>query len=163
MYIFQDFYKIKPISVLWGLFIGNTLRAIFIFRISSWLHTHHFKILSMLLWSLNITLHSCDISPNAKIGKGLYIYHSVGIVIGCNVLAGDNLTLYQNITIGANKSTKYPVIGNNVSLYAGCVVIGDINIGNNVLVGANSVVTKDIPNNSISKGVPATYCDLPIL
>lgn len=155
MYIFQDFNKAKPINILWGLFIGNTLRAIFLYRLSSWFYMHKLSPIATFFWSLNIALHSCDISPAAIIGKNFRMRHSVGVVIGAGAIIGDNLILYQNVTIGTNKTPVCPAIGNHVKLFAGCVVIGDIKIGDNIIVGANSVVTKDIPSNSISKGVPA--------
>ena len=157
MYIFQDFKGMNPIKTFYSILIGSTLRAIFLYRLSSWFYNHHIKILSTIFWSLNIALHSCDISPSAKIGKGFYIYHSVGLVIGAGATIGKNFTIYQNTTIGTNKIDRYPVIGNGVTLFAGSIVIGDITIGDNVTIGANSVVTKDIPSNSTAKGIPAVF------
>ncbi|MFK9120745.1 serine O-acetyltransferase [Peribacillus frigoritolerans] len=94
-------------------------------------------------------LNSCDISPYSKIGSGLTIYHSVGIVVG-NVTIGKNLKLFQNVTIG---SVKDLTIGDNAELFSGCCVLA--NIGDNSKVGANAVVLKDVPLNSTAVGSPA--------
>lgn len=98
--------------------------------------------------------YNCIISPQAKIGKNLHIPHPLNIVIGKDVIIGDNFTIYQDVTIGQNND-KFPTIGNNVTAYAGAKIIGNIKIGNNVEIGANAVVTHDIPDNSVVAGVPA--------
>jgi len=115
------------------------------------------KRTAFILKSLGITLNSCDISPGAKIGKDIYFCHTVGIVIGSNVVIGDNVTIYQNVTLGTKDgiSLDYPIIENNVMLFAGCVIAGSVRIGENSIVGANSVVLKDIPPDSIAVGIPA--------
>lgn len=153
MYLFQDFKHINKLTLLFYLIIGTRERAVFIFRLSSWCQSHKLKILAKFFWSLNVTLHSCDISPYAKIGSGFKMFHTVGIVVGA-VNAGDNLHLFQNTTIG-DKHHILPRFGNNVTLYAGAVVVGNIKIGDNVLIGANSVVLNDISSNSTAVGSPA--------
>lgn len=83
----------------------------------------------------------------------------MGIVIGCFVHAGRNLEIFQNVTIGSNRKEKagrvMPLIGDNVTIGSGAVVVGPIIIGNNVSIGANSYVDKDIPDNAIVAGIPA--------
>ncbi|HDT5857673.1 TPA: hypothetical protein QHC30_005205 [Klebsiella quasipneumoniae subsp. similipneumoniae] len=83
--------------------------------------------------------------------------HPVGIVIGKNVVLGSGCTIYQNVTIGVrnNNEEKYPVLGDNVIVYANACIIGDIKVGNNVIIGSGSLVNKDIPDNAIVKGSPA--------
>lgn len=98
--------------------------------------------------------YNCIISPGATIGKNLNLPHCIGIVIGQDVIIGDRCTIYQNVTLG-QKNNGYPIIGNNVIIYAGAVVIGKIKIGNNCVIGANAVVIHDIPDNCIVAGVPA--------
>lgn len=93
---------------------------------------------------------------NTVIGKNLNFPHPINIVIGDGVIIGDNVTVYQGVTIGVYKTKRdgtnnsgYPYIGNNVKIYTGAIILGNIKIGDNTIIGANSVVTKDIPSNSI--------------
>ena len=94
------------------------------------------------------------ITYDANIEDGILFPHPVGIVIGQGVNIGKNCTIYQNVTIGS-KNGKYPKIGNNVIIYANSVVVGDITIGDNSIIGAGSVVLKSFPSNSIIAGNPA--------
>ena len=98
--------------------------------------------------------YNCAISPQAIIGKNLNMPHPICIVIGKDAKIGDNCTIFQDVTIGQNDN-KFPTLGDNVIIYAGAKIIGDVKIGNNVIVGANAVVTHDIPDNCIVAGVPA--------
>ncbi|OBU17231.1 hypothetical protein AYY19_10990 [Photobacterium aquimaris] len=101
-----------------------------------------------------------DIPARTTIGKGLMMYHPQNIVINKEVVIGDNVILKHNITIG-NKIDKItgkyvsPVIGNNVELSPGVIILGDVVIGDNCIIGAGSIVTKSIPKNSIAVGNPA--------
>lgn len=103
--------------------------------------------------------YSCEIAPYAQIGEGLFIPHSIGIVIGHEVVIGNNCEIFQNVTIGSNRKEKngrfMPIIGNNVSIGSGAVVVGGITIGDNVCIGANSYVDKDVPSNVVVAGCPA--------
>ncbi len=152
MYLFQDFKGEGLAKILWGIFIvGNTRRAIFLYRLSSWFYNHKLGPIASIIQSLNIALHACDISPQAKIGSGFKIIHSVGIVIG-DVVIGENFKVMQNVTVGSVKANGR-LIGDNVTLASGCCVLNKI--GDNVTVGANSVVLKEIPSNSTAVGAPA--------
>ena len=91
---------------------------------------------------------------SADIGKGFKINHGVGTVIGARCKIGENCMIHQNCTIGDRKGGR-PTIGNNVIIYAGAMILGDISIGDNCIIGANSVVTKSCPPNSILVGAPA--------
>lgn len=161
MYIFQDFNNISFIRLLYSFIVGNTYRAVLLYRISSWFFNHKLKIFATIFWSLNVALHACDIHPEARIGKGFCIDHTVGIVIGRGVIAGNNLRVFQNTTCGTRSGLEYPVIGNNVTLFAGCFVGGNITICDNVKIGANAVVLNSIPPNSTAVGVPAKYYRCP--
>lgn len=98
--------------------------------------------------------YNCVIAPMCKIGKNLSLPHPMNIVIGADVIIGDNVTIYHDVTIGQNHD-KFPKIGNNVTIYAGAKIIGAVKIGDNCIVGANAVVTHDIPDNCVAVGVPA--------
>ena len=103
--------------------------------------------------------YGCEIAPYATIGGGLFLPHSLGIVIGHGVIIGENCEIFQNVTIGSNRKSKggqlMPIIGNNVSINTGAVVVGPINVGDNVIIGANSYVDKDIQSNVVIAGNPA--------
>ena len=98
----------------------------------------------------------CDFKIKTEIGKGLHIPHPIGIVINGKAKIGNNCTIMQQVTIG-NKlnDDKIPEIGNNVFIGAGAKIIGNIKIEDNVIIGANAVVTKSIPKNCIVAGIPA--------
>lgn len=98
--------------------------------------------------------YNCIISPIANIKGVIHFAHPLGVVIGAGCSIGKNCTIFQNVTIG-QKNNLYPTIGDNVTIYPGAVVIGNIKIGNNVVIGANSVVTKDVPDNTVVAGIPA--------
>lgn len=99
-----------------------------------------------------------DIHPGAIIGEGVFIDHGMGVVIGETAVVGDGCLLYQGVTLGAatfEKVDRHPKIGKNVTIYANASVIGNVKIGDNSVIYAHSLVTKDAPANSILKGVPA--------
>lgn len=91
---------------------------------------------------------------NAQIGKNLSIPHYLSVVIGDGVHLGDDCQIYQCVTLG-QKNGMYPHVGNNVCIYPGAKIFGNIRIGDNVVIGANAVVTKDVPDNAVVGGVPA--------
>ena len=99
-----------------------------------------------------------EIHPGAKIGRGLFIDHGMGVVIGETAEVGDNVTIYHGVTLGGtgkDKGKRHPTVKDNVIIGAGAKVLGPITIGNNVKVGANSVVLKDVPDNATAVGMPA--------
>ena len=99
-----------------------------------------------------------EIHPGATIGKGFFIDHGSGVIIGETAIVGDNVTLYQGVTLGGTgKETgkRHPTIGDNVMISAGAKIIGSFTVGDNSKIGAGSVVTKDIPAYSVAVGNPA--------
>jgi serine O-acetyltransferase len=108
--------------------------------------------------AVGIALFGADIAPGAVIGGGLRIAHSVGIVIGYDVVLGSNVQIFQNVTIGSGNAERdgrvMPTIGDNVRIFAGSVTIGPIIIGKNSTIGANAVVTKDFPSDVVIAGIP---------
>lgn len=98
-----------------------------------------------------------EIHPGAVIGKGFFIDHGMGVVIGETTIIGDDVLLYQGVTLGGTgmqKGKRHPTIGNNVVVGTGAKVLGNITIGDNSYIGANAVVIKDVPSNSTVVGVP---------
>lgn len=95
-----------------------------------------------------------EIFYSSEIGKGLKINHGVGSVIGARCRIGDNCTIHQNCTLGDRNGGR-PTIGDNVTIYAGSMILGNISIGDNTIIGANSVVTESCPANSVLVGTPA--------
>jgi len=98
-----------------------------------------------------------EIHPGAVIGRGLFIDHGMGVVIGETAVVGNNVLLYQGVTLGGTgirKGKRHPTVGDNVVIGAGAKVLGDIKIGDNSYIGANAVVIKDVPPNSTEVGVP---------
>jgi len=120
-----------------------------------------FKVFSHLLNWFNIIIFGIEYTPKCKIGHGLVIPHSNGIVLGA-LSIGENVTIFQGVTLGAKKLDMFyhpetrPTIGNNVTIGTGAKILGGIHIGDNVVVGANSVVLCDIPNSVVVAGIPAT-------
>lgn len=118
------------------------------------------RIRRLLPWPLWLTQHymqrtfAVEISPNAEIGKRLRFAHLPGIVIGGRTVIGNDCIIFQGVLLGQSHG-RFPVIGNNVTLCAHSCVLGGVKIGDNVIVLANSVVTHDVPSNSIVAGAPA--------
>ena len=98
-----------------------------------------------------------EIHPGAEIGEGFFIDHGMGVVIGETTIIGNNVLLYQGVTLGGTgkeRGKRHPTIGNNVVVGAGAKVLGNITIGDNSYIGSNAVVIKDVPANSTVVGVP---------
>ena len=135
------------------------MTAIDLYRIGRWCYIHHLGPVASLIKGITRIIWGGVIPPSATIGRGTFItYHGLGVVIHKDAIIGENCIIRQNVTIaGATKKgiTGAPIIGDNVELNAGCVIVGPIRIGNNVRIGANAVVNKDIPDNCTAVGMPA--------
>lgn len=117
----------------------------------------HFKTARALNY-ISRMITGADIHPGATIGNGFFIDHATGVVIGETSEIGDNVSVYQGVTLGGvstEKKKRHPTIGNNVVIGAGATILGPVVIGDNVRVGAGSVVVKSVPPNSTVVGVPA--------
>lgn len=133
------------------------LHAIIIHRISHKLWKFKIPILPRYLSQLARHITGIEIHPGAQIGKGFFIDHGMGVVIGETSIIGDNVLLYQGVTLGGTgkeKEKRHPTIGNNVVIGTGAKVLGSIAIGDSSYIGANAVVIKDVPANSTVVGVP---------
>ena len=131
--------------------------AIIFYRINHLLWKMHIPVLPRLLSQLARFLTGIEIHPAAKIGKGFFIDHGMGVVIGETAEIGENVLLYQGVTLGGTgkeKGKRHPTLGSNVVVGAGTKILGSITIGDNVKIGANSVVLNSVPDNSIVVGVP---------
>lgn len=116
----------------------------------------HLSILARIIDLLIRFLYACEISSKMQIGGGMRLLHNgLGVVIHPKSVIGENLRIHQNVTIGGRTGYGLPIIGNNVMIGAGAVIMGEIKVGNNVKIGANAVVMTDIPDNCIAVGVPA--------
>jgi serine O-acetyltransferase len=131
--------------------------ALLIHRVAHWLYRHGFVLLARLVSQFSRFLTGIEIHPGAKIGQGFFIDHGMGVVIGETSEIGDNVTLYQGVTLGGTgkeKGKRHPTIGNNVVIGAGAKVLGSITVGNDVKIGAGSVVNRSVPPDSTVVGVP---------
>jgi len=142
---------------IWEILLYPGLHAIFWHRISHFLFQHKFKFLARLISQFTRFFTGIEIHPGAKIGKGFFIDHGMEVVIGETAEIGNNATLYQGVTLGGTgkeKGKRHPTLGNNVTVAAGAKILGNIKIGDNSIIGAGSVVIKDVPPDSTVVGVP---------
>ena len=133
------------------------LHAVWGHRISGWLWRRNLKLLARWVSQLLRGLTGIEIHPGATIGRRFFIDHGMGVVIGETAEIGDCVTLYHGVTLGGvslNKGKRHPTLGNNVVVGAGAKILGDITVGENSRIGANAVVVKPVPENSVVVGVP---------
>ena len=132
--------------------------ALLAYRVAHWLFIHHVPFVPRAISQIARLLTGIEIHPAAKIGQGFFIDHGMGVVIGETAEIGDYVTLFQGVTLGGTgkeRGKRHPTLGNHVVVGAGAKILGGIRIGDNVKVGANSVVLKSVPANSTVIGVPA--------
>lgn len=145
------------VSFIEVLLTYSGLHAIISHRIARRLHSMKIPFIPRLISQISRFMTGIEIHPGANIGKGLFIDHGMGVVIGETSIIGDNVTVFQGVTLGGTgkeRGKRHPTIGNNVVIGAGAKVLGNINIGDNVQIGANAVVVRDVPPNSTVVGVP---------
>lgn len=133
------------------------LHAIFYYRFAHVLYNLKLPFLARVISQAARWFTGIEIHPGAIIGKGFFIDHGMGVVIGETTVIGDNVTLFQGATLGGTgkeKGKRHPTLGHNVVVGAGAKVLGNILIGDNVSIGANAVVVRDVPANSTVVGVP---------
>jgi serine O-acetyltransferase len=139
------------------LFCYPGLHAIWAHRLSHWLWERGLKLLARSLSQFTRGLTGIEIHPGAIVGRNLFIDHGMGVVIGETAEVGDNVTLYHGVTLGGTslqKTKRHPTIGDHVVIGAGAKVLGAITIGAHSRVGANAVVVRSTPANSVVVGVP---------
>lgn len=144
----------------WEILTYPGLHAVGLHRLAHWLYRGEMFLLARIVNHVSRFLTSIDIHPGARIGRHLFIDHGLGVVIGETAEIGDNVTIYQNVTLGGtdpvNSSGKrHPTIGNDVIIGAGAKIIGGFKVGDRARVGANAVVTRPVAEGATMVGIPA--------
>ena len=141
------------------------VKAVFFHRVANFFSIAKFDLISRVISQFSRFLTGIEIHPGAKIGKNLFIDHGMGVVIGETSEIGDNVTIYHNVTLGgispsinANQQRnikRHPTVMDNVVIGSGAQILGPIKVGKNSKIGANAVVTNDVPENAVMVGIPA--------
>lgn len=133
------------------------LHALWFYRINHWLWNRGFFLLSRWLSQCARSLTGVEVHPGARIGRRLFIDHGMGVVIGETTIIGDDVTMYQGVTLGGTgkeHGKRHPTIGDNVVIGGGAKILGNVTVGKNCRIGAGSVVLRNVPDNSTVVGVP---------
>jgi serine O-acetyltransferase len=133
------------------------LHAVWFFRMNHWLWNHGLFLLARWLSEVARWLTGIEIHPGARIGRRLFIDHGMGVVIGETSIVGDDVTLYQGVTLGGTgkeHGKRHPTLEDNVVVGGGAKILGNIIVGKNCRIGAGSVVLRNVPENSTVVGVP---------
>lgn len=141
-----------------ALLFSPGLHAIRLHRIAHRLYGKRMYFFARMINHISKIFTGADIHPGAVIGRGFFIDHATGVVIGETSEIGDDVSVYQGVTLGGvstGKDKRHPTIGNNVVIGAGAAILGPVKVGDNVKIGAGSVVVKDVPPNSTVVGIPA--------
>lgn len=155
----KSVYKYDPAACNWleVLFCYPGLQALVFHRFAHWLYSFRIPFIPRFLSFVSRLITGVEIHPGAKIGKGVFIDHGMGVVIGETAIVGDYVLIYQGVTLGGTgKDTgkRHPTVGNHVLIGAGAKVLGNIYIGDHVRIGAGSVVLRDVPSNCTVVGIP---------
>jgi len=155
----QAVFELDPAArdLLEVIFCYPGVRAICAHRIAHLLWRYKIPLLPRLISEVSRFFTGIEIHPGAKIGEGFFIDHGTGVVIGETAEIGNNVLIYQGVTLGGTgkeKGKRHPTLGNNIVVGVGAKILGPITIGDNVKIGANSVVLKSVPPNCTVVGVP---------
>ncbi len=146
-------------------FLYPSFKAILHYRVAHKLYLKKHYFLARWISQRTVRKTGIEIHPGATIGKGLFIDHGSGVIIGETAKLGDNVTLYQGVTLGGTgkeKGKRHPTLGDNVMVSAGAKVLGSFKIGENSKIGAGSVVLKEVPANCTVVGVPGRIVKMEI-
>lgn len=144
-------------SVFEVVFTYSGLHAIWAHRIAHWLYRHKRYTIARAISQTSRFFTGIEIHPGATIGSRLFIDHGMGVVIGETCEIGDDVVLYQGVTLGGTgkeKGKRHPTIGSNVVISSGAKVLGSFTVGDNSRIGANAVVLSEVPSNSTVVGIP---------
>jgi serine O-acetyltransferase len=155
----QVIYQSDPAARNWleVLFCYPGLQALWCHRITHWLHSMGIPFLPRFLSQFSRWLTGIEIHPGARIGKGVFIDHGMGAVIGETAVVGDYTLIYQGVTLGGTgkeRGKRHPTLGHHVIVGAGAKVLGNIQIGDHVRIGAGSVILRDVPSDCTVVGIP---------
>ena len=141
------------------------VKAVFFHKIANFFAIAKFNLIARIISQFSRFLTGIEIHPKAKIGKNLFIDHGMGVVIGETSEIGNNVTIYHMVTLGGispsinsddqRNSKRHPTLMDNVVVGSGAQVLGPVTVGKNAKIGANAVVTKDVPENAVMVGIPA--------
>jgi len=141
------------------------VKAVFFHQIAHFFSVAKFDLIARIISQFSRFLTGIEIHPKAKIGKNLFIDHGMGVVIGETSEIGDNVTIYHMVTLGGISPSidsdnqrnlkRHPSLKDNVVVGSGAQILGPVVVGNNAKIGANAVVTKDVPENAVMVGIPA--------
>ena len=138
-------------------FLYPSLQSVIYYKISSFFYKYKIFFIARLVSQFARFMTGIEIHPGAKVGKKVFFDHGMGIVVGETAIIGDNCIIFHGVTLGGVTSTKtkrHPTLENNVTVGAGAKILGNITIGEDSKIGANSVILKDIPKNSVAVGIP---------
>lgn len=156
---FRIIFERDPAARNWleVIFCYPGFHALCLYRLAHWLYCHQVSFIPRFISHLTRFFTGIEIHPGSKIGKGVFIDHGMGVVIGETAIIGDNVLIYQGVTLGGTgKETgkRHPTLGNNVVVGAGAKVLGNIHIGDRVRIGAGSIVLRNIPADATVVGIP---------
>ncbi len=142
-------------GILWILGGTDAYWILFLHRLRTVCKRNHIPILGRVCRIVLLAAFGIEISANAKIGHGVYFVHSVGVVIGGTSVVGARTLFLGSNTLGTVDCEKYPSVGCDVVIGAGARLLDGVQVGDGCMIGANAVVTKDVPSNSVAVGIPA--------
>jgi serine O-acetyltransferase len=164
--LFSKYGTMQGKPSIWGairiFLVKPGVQAILCYRFYHKIYKLRLRLLAEIFCRFNLFFNGAEIDPGAKIGSGCRIWHSSGVVIGRGVKIGNNVSIFSNVTLGGlghsifhHGDPGYPEIGDNVILYVNVTVLGPVKIGENTVIGANSLVLDSIPPNCMAAGNPA--------
>lgn len=146
---------VTPRNMAWAVFACDGFAILAMFRTRQWCRRHHIPVVNRVVRGLETALYAIELGNDIELGHGVYFLHSVGTVVGGDAKIGAGCVFLGNNTIGTSGGPGAPRIGSHTVIAAGARVLGNIDIGENCVLGANSVVVRDVPSGKVAVGIPA--------